>query len=120
MGYIYLASPYTCYKSDGSWDEYVMEERYKCAIKAAASLIKSGFTVFCPIAMSHEIDKVLGRQDPTHWYEFDRTFVALADAVVILKLPGWEESVGIHSEIALARKLEKLVLYIDPTEDICD
>ena len=37
------------------------------------------------------------------WYEFDLNFLALAEGMTILELPGWESSPGILLELAFAK-----------------
>ena len=37
------------------------------------------------------------------WYEFDLNFLALAEGMTILELPGWEASPGILLELAFAK-----------------
>lgn len=111
-GYIYLASPYTAYLPDGSFDNTTMEQRYRAVMEVTAHLAASGLTVYSPIAMSHAMDSYLGRLEPSFWYEFDRPMLLGADALFILELEGWKESKGINAEVALAKEHDILILNL--------
>lgn len=101
----YLASPYspppklaasmTPVQRD-SW----LEARYWATVDAAAWLLRRrpGLALFCPILMSHEIGKRLDWPNE-RWYTFDRPFEEACDALIVLKLPYWDESVGVAGEI---------------------
>lgn len=105
---IYLASPYSHPDPD------VREQRYRAACHAAAELIQAGHIVFSPVIHSHPLT-AFGL--PTGWEFWQRVDLALlerCDEVVVLKLEGWEESVGVHAEIRTAGELGKPVRHRDP------
>jgi len=52
------------------------------------------------------------------WQRHDLAFLAFCDEMVVLKLPGWEESIGVRAEIAAARTLGKPVTFLEPIEDV--
>ncbi len=103
----YLASPYT------HPDPAVREQRFKLACRAAAHLIRSGQSVYSPIAHSHPICDYGVASDWRQWEEHDLRCLAICDEVVVLKLEGWEHSVGVQAEIAAARALGKPVSFIE-------
>jgi len=105
---IYLASPYT------HPDPAVREARYQAACRAAAELMRRGKIVFAPIAHSHGITQCGLPSDWTYWQACDRKHLENCDEVVVLMLEGWEESVGVHAEIRIARELGKPVSYLEP------
>jgi hypothetical protein len=105
---IYLASPYT------HTDPGVREERFDAACRAAATLIRAGHHVFSPVAHSHPIARYGLPLDWQFWESFDRRVLEMCDEVVVLTLPGWEDSVGVRAEIQLARDLGKLVAAHSP------
>jgi len=117
-GFIYLASPYS------HTDPGVMEWRYRMALRAAATLMKRGNAVYSPIAHSHEIGKYLkmqagGNINPrNHKFWIDQCLVLLrsAGSVAVLKLPGWEESLGVAEEIEFAKSNDIHVEYFDPAD----
>lgn len=111
MSYIYLASPYS------HADPAVMEGRYQAALRAAATLMQSGQAVFAPIAHSHPISSAMPPHMATNhefWMAQDLPLLRCAAKLVILKLPGWEQSRGIAEELLLAIKLKIPVKYMEP------
>lgn len=116
--YIYLASPYTAYREDDSYDEALMERRHEAVLTCFESLLSAGLVVFCPIAMTHQADCLHSgltgeRFPPSFWYEFDKPFIQYASMLFVLKLPGWKDSVGLQEEIktAIARKIP--IVYLE-------
>ncbi len=108
-GYIYLASPYTHPDAD------VKEQRYMAAVKAAAKLMSEGRCVFAPIPHSHEIDKTFVTPMPlSFWQMQDMAILRHAEELVVLALPGWEESSGVQWEIDVAMSLGIPVTYMEP------
>lgn len=103
----YLASPYS------HQNKLVMNIRYEIVIYAASRLTAEGFRLLEPIAMCHEQSS---RYELPQGYEFwktrDRSFIDLCDAVMVLTIPGWEESVGVTDEIEYAYSLGKDVFYL--------
>jgi len=105
---IYLASPYT------DPDPKVREVRFHQAAVAAGRMMREGQTVFSPIVHCHPIALLVGL--PTDW-NFWRTYCELfagkCRKLVVLKLDGWEASVGVQKEVAIAKRLGIPVEYID-------
>lgn len=103
---LYLASPYSAPHSAAR------RKRYEAAVFSAASIIKErGEPVFSPIAHSHPI--ALHALDGTWetWAEMDLAIIALCRELVVLQLPGWEQSRGIAAEVAEAERLGIPVTY---------
>ncbi len=111
--YIYLASPYTAVDSEGALDEELMTSRYLRTLKCYSHLLKSGLVVFCPIVMTHEADKHMGRARPEFWYEFDKPFLQHMGAMFVLKLPGWEDSKGVKMETDVASSRQVSIFYLE-------
>jgi uncharacterized protein DUF1937 len=105
---IYLASPYK------SSDPRVMVERYDAALKYTASLIQQGHRVFCTVVYTHPLNQLVGQLGWGFWKPFDFWFLARCDKVIVLKLPGWQESVGVEQEIEAARMLGLPVEFAEP------
>lgn len=109
MSYYFLASPYH------SADKVAMEKRYLQTKDALAALLQQGRTVFSPIVMCHpvavEYNLGLAASD---WEEFDYNFLSTSMGVLVLMLPGWEDSIGVQGEIATARSLSLPVEYVEP------
>ena len=116
--YTYLASPYTAYRDDGSYDDILMQERYTAVTECFQKLVAAGLSVFCPITMTHHIDCMHrnlhgNRMSPEFWYEFDKPFMQYASQLYILKLPGWEKSDGLNREIKTAVGRNIPVFYLE-------
>ena len=105
---IYLASPYL------HKDITVRLDRFKKVCEAAAELMKDGYVVFSPIAHSHPI-ATHGDINPTNnefWLEQDKALMPICTEMIVLQLPGWEDSKGIKEEILFAEELGIEVYYL--------
>jgi len=103
---IYLASPY----SDP--DVEVRERRFEAVCRAAAELIRSGKSVYSPIAHTHPICRHGLPGDWRFWQHHDRQHIEICDEVVVLMLDGWKQSEGVQAEISIARELGKPVTFM--------
>jgi hypothetical protein len=108
---IYLCVPYH------HRDETVREQRFRAASAYAASLMAKGIYVFSPISHSHPLHK-WGQGVCPHgwgfWKGYDFWFLARCEKVIVLKLPGWEDSTGITEEVAYANEHKILVEFVNP------
>lgn len=97
-GYAYLGSAYTRHDAG-------IEEAARMACRAAGWLIWRGVNVLSPIAHSHPIAHVAGLDPLSHelWMRVDRPLMERADALIVLRSPGWETSRGLAEEIAFFR-----------------
>ncbi len=101
---IYLASPYS------SRSAYVMRNRYETVCKITAELIWYDYTVFSPIVSSACLDQIT-EISYERWIELDLQILRRCDALVVLTLPGWEQSEGVATEIKEAEKLNLPIRY---------
>jgi len=105
---VYLACPYS------HPDPAVRLERFNAANRAAARLMASGVYVFSPISHTHPIalagDLPLGWD---FWQGYDRAVLACCERLLVLMLDGWESSVGIRAEIALAQEMGIPVVHFE-------
>lgn len=105
---IYLATPYI------DPDPAVMEDRFHRACIVAGRFMSQGIVVFCPIAYTHPI--AVRCELPRHWryWElFDYDFLAASEKLIVVMMPGWEQSRGIAGEIAIAKELGIPIEYIE-------
>ncbi len=107
MKKIYLATPYS------HKDPKIMQTRFELVNKVAGDLIRHGYIVFSPISHNHVIVKAGNL--PTgwdFWLEYDKTFIEWADKVYVLMQDGWKDSVGVNTEIEIAKEFGKPIVYI--------
>lgn len=105
---IYLSSPYSHHQPS------VREDRFHAACQAAAYLMRAGHVVFSPVVHTHPIAEFGLPIEWAFWERQDRHFLERCDEVVVLTLDGWDESVGVHAEVQIARELGKPVRYLAP------
>jgi len=103
----YLASPYN------DPDPVVMEERRIAACRTAGQFIANGVSVFSPIAHNvailRESNTKLGWD---HWQAFDPAMLRVCGRMLVLRLPGWDQSLGVQAEIKAAREFGIAVEFI--------
>lgn len=104
----YLASPYTHESSR------VRQNRYEAVCRVAGRLMRDGHLIFSPIAHSHAIAEMC--ELPGHWefwQEHDRAMLSACEKLIVLKLPGWDISVGVAAEIELALSMGLPVEFME-------
>lgn len=105
---IYLAVPYSHPSAA------VRQTRFEQANRAAAKLMRAGLHIFSPISHTHPIalagDLPLGWE---YWSAYDRAILEFCAKLIVLRLPGWEDSKGIAGEIQIANELGIPVEFMD-------
>ncbi|MDA7504044.1 DUF1937 family protein [bacterium] len=107
---IYLASPYS------HEDQSVRELRFQAACRATANLIRNGYAVYSPVVHSHPLTKHQLPTDWSFWKSIDEEFLRCCDALMVLMLNGWDQSVGVQAEITIATELGQPVWYHNPAD----
>ncbi len=106
---VYLASPYT------HDDPEVRKSRFHTACRITGELMNAGLVTFSPIAHSHPIAQQCDLPtDWKFWEKADRAMLMGCGAMIVLTLPGWEASVGIKAERALAEAFGIPVWFLNP------
>jgi hypothetical protein len=108
---IYLASPYN-HKNPA-----IREQRYKEVLKATAKLIKAGCIIYSPIVHNHFVALQIEESCGSHagfdkWERFDCKMISRCDELWVLKIDGWEKSVGIAGEIKFAQSMSMKIKYV--------
>ena len=109
MSYIYIASPYT--HPSNIWKG----RRYKAVLKYTAECCAKGEIVFSPIVHSHPLTRC-GIELPGDWgfwSKTDQAFIDVCSKLRVLKLTGWEKSVGVKAEIEYAMSIGKEIEYVE-------
>ena len=108
-GLVYLACPYS------HPDPAVRFMRAQQASRAAAELMKAGLAIFSPLSHSHSIAECGLQGDWEFWEPVDRPILTQCERMIVLKLDGWEQSVGVAAEIKIADELDIPIEYIETT-----
>ena len=109
---VYLAAPYSC-DSDS-----LRAYRADMAGKVALGLILNGHIVFSPVSHGHQLalcqHNYAMRTDFAFWQKHCFSFLLhWAEVLAVLRLRGWEESVGVTAEIAEAQRLGLPVVFFE-------
>src|SRR5690349_15208591 len=108
-GIIYLATPYTRYRTG-------IEMAFIDAARLTAKLIKSGLKIYSPIVHTHPIaiHGNIDAKDHSIWLPFDFAMMRKADVLLVAQMDGWDESFGIAEEIQVFNCDHKPIFYLDP------
>ncbi len=102
-GLIYLASPYSKYP-------YGIDEAFHDICLVTGRLIMKGLNVFSPIAHTHPIAKSCNADpfDYKLWQPSDDAVLDRCDAMLVVKMSGWELSTGVEYEMNRFTKKDDL------------
>jgi len=108
---IYLASPYS--HSEPS----IREARYHAVVDFASHHLNKGKVIFSPIAYGHPF-AALKDHGTAHidWIVFNEGMMDAASEMWVLRLGGWEASVGIKAEMAYMEAQGKTIHMVDPLD----
>lgn len=108
MSFTYIASPYT------HTDPKVMEDRFNAVSAFTAQKIKEGEIVYSPIAHSHPLAVSYRlRGDFDFWMQQNYGMLSKASKMIVLCLPGWQDSKGVQAEIVFAAKCGVAVEFVE-------
>ncbi|WP_271079173.1 DUF1937 family protein [Aurantiacibacter sp. MUD61] len=111
---IYLGGPYT------HSDQAVKVDRYEKVTKAAAHLIEKKLIVYSPLTMTHPIDVIMAGEGETlgsdYWVAFDEAFMEHCCGMIVLQLPGWDQSSGVKREVEFFQDKGLPVIFLQPQE----
>lgn len=110
---IYLASPYS------NKDPHIVRDRFLLVEQCTALLIQQGIFVWSPIVHCHEMAaKYKLPTDAAFWKSYNFDFIRRADAVYILRIPGWDESVGVKMEMDLANSAMIPLVFVNENAEL--
>lgn len=107
---LYICSPFT------HEDDTVQKRRFEIAARASARLMAAGIPVIPPLSLTLaavEQGLVLSHAG---FLKLDLQILRRCDEMVLLALPGWQQSVGVKQEIFEALKLKIPVTIIEEDE----
>jgi hypothetical protein len=100
-------------------DEKVRLERFDKVNKLSAKLMNEGKLVLSPISMGHPIACVADL--PKDWEYWEAVCIAglsCSYEMYLLKVDGWEESVGVQAEIKIAEDFGIRIVYVEDEEQL--
>lgn len=107
----YLAAPYT------DPNPKIKRMRSTLVTWMAYEFMQQGIYVYSPLTHNVPIDNLGMHGDWQKWRDFDCSMLARCDRLIVLKLPGWEQSKGVTAEIEYATKLQLPIEKIDVAEE---
>ncbi|WP_165899762.1 DUF1937 family protein [Borborobacter arsenicus] len=110
LGITYLGSPYSLYK-------HGLHRAAREAAMAAARLMEIGLVVYAPIPHGHSI--ACWGDLPAEWEFWKRQcqpYIDAASSLVVLKLDGWQDSVGLTYEIECFEEAGKPIVMVTMDE----
>lgn len=104
----YVATPYTNYAHGHA------AAAYDAAV-VTAKLMRMGIPAFSPIAHSHAVAHAggLDKVDGDFWQVMDAPWLRLAEACVVVMMPGWETSHGVQHEFGEFRRAGKPLVFME-------
>ena len=105
---LYLAGPY----SNDPVGNYALHQEF------AAELLLRNFLVVSPIIQCHELAGRYGMPvDYIFWRQYNHALIDKSDGLVVMKVPGWQDSAGTQGEIGYA-ETHQIPWYLTALTDI--
>lgn len=106
-GYDYIGSPYS------HPNPLVREERYlRVSFYLQQCLVLEQWA-YSPIVHCHEIAKVWDMpRDAAFWRKYNFTMLARSQGLKVLRIEGWDTSIGLREEMVEAERLELPIIYV--------
>lgn len=105
---IYLASPYS------HADHKMQELRFNQICEVAGFMLNNGWHVHSPIAHTHPIAcKCSLPKDYAFWQGYNKAVLSRCSHLIIVKMDGWNKSVGVHGEFLLALEMNIPIHHMD-------
>jgi len=108
---LYIACPYA------HSDPATQKHRFETACRAASLLMKSGIVVFSPLSHSVPIAEIGGiPEDHDFWMLQDKSILRHCSEMLILGLPGWQQSHGVIDEMFTALAMRIPITLIEEAD----
>jgi hypothetical protein len=106
-GYDYIGSPYS------HPEALIREERFIHAAYYLMQKLKRREWAYSPIVHCHQLSQIWGMPtDAEFWRDYDFAMLAHARKFEVLRLDGWDQSLGLKGEIEEATRLNIRIEYI--------
>lgn len=116
-GLLYVAGPYSAKLPDGKEDKVLVQERMSIFSRCMEQLMLLNALPVSPMLMHmvrQECADLPG--DWAYWRRYSETVLANCNILVVITIPGWEDSTGIKGEVRCAGQWFMPVVYITPEE----
>lgn len=108
MKLTYLAGPY------GDQSKTIMDNRYYLLAHAMVYLMRQGNLVHSPVVSYHHLVHTFTLPtDWDYWEGLCKAYLSISDRLIIFTINGWDKSVGVKQEIALAKEQGIKIQYMD-------
>lgn len=108
-GILYVATPFSKYEPG-------LQAAAYDAARHTGHLELLGFDVFSPIVHFYHIALAarIEPRDHDFWMRKCKPFMDMASGLVVVKLSGWEESIGVMMEREEFRRMRKPIVFMEP------
>lgn len=107
MQIAYLAAPY-------SHENFKIKQlRHEIVNQVAHDLIQTGVYVYSPLTHNVPLAQLGIYGDWRTWSVFDHEMLRRCDRLIVLRLDGWQHSLGVKAEIECAQSLGKEIQWLD-------
>lgn len=120
---IYLAAPYTTGLPENMSPAEAMQHRAALINREAAAMMEMGLPVYSPISHGMSLEQYVRAEnlaDHAFWMRHCYAILDCCSLLVVLCLPGWDESTGVKGEISHAIQHATPIIYIRSTRDLRD
>ena len=106
--FTYLAAPYT------DKDPTVVDARVEAVMRADAWLTKYQHKLIVTPLSKHFILKYEKISNTWgYWEKYGKGLLDLSKELIVLRLPGWENSTGVADEMSYASQIDIPIVYLD-------
>ena len=104
----YIAIPYT------SVDKKVRKFRIEVSDYFYVKLMADGHIVYAPISHNGRVaEKYELPKEWKFWRRIDSEFLKVSKKLWVVRLDGWQTSIGVQTEIRMAKRLKIPIEYLD-------
>lgn len=113
---VYVAGPYTARLEDGSEDHARTAERMRIFCLCVGAMMGLGIKSASPLMMHLVRQHTTLPGDWAYWGDYSMVMLKKCDAMVVLKIEGWEQSTGVKEEMLIAAENDVPIIFVDPKE----
>jgi hypothetical protein len=110
MKIAYLACPYS------HEDPKVKQWGHNRVNQVAHDLMRQGIYVYSPLTHNVPLAHLGIHGNWLTWSTFDHEMLSRCDCLIVLKLEGWQHSMGVQAEIKRAEALGKTIEWLEDSQ----